>query len=296
MALMKKSALGRGLDALITMDDLKTGGSSSICEIELSKIQPNPEQPRSAFDEAALDELAVSIKALGVIQPITVRETGNDQYMIISGERRYRASLKAGLTQIPAYVKTAADENVVEMALIENIQREDLNAIEIALAYQKLIENYGLTQEQLSERVGKKRTTIANYVRLLKLPAEIQMGLKDRKIDMGHARALISVEDPEVQIALYEQIVSEGLSVRNVEELVKYVVAGGKLEDKKAEKQKADKAALPEGYDMLKEHLSSFFQTKVQLVCNNKGKGKITIPFSSEEELEKLISLLDNIK
>lgn len=293
---MKKSALGRGLDALITMDDLKTGGSSSICEIELSKIQPNPEQPRSAFDEAALDELAVSIKALGVIQPITVRETGNDQYMIISGERRYRASLKAGLTQIPAYVKTAADENVVEMALIENIQREDLNAIEIALAYQKLIENYGLTQEQLSERVGKKRTTIANYVRLLKLPAEIQMGLKDRKIDMGHARALISVEDPEVQIALYEQILSEGLSVRNVEELVKYVVAGGKLEDKKAEKQKADKAALPEGYDMLKEHLSSFFQTKVQLVCNNKGKGKITIPFSSEEELEKLISLLDNIK
>lgn len=296
MALMKKSALGRGLDALITMDDLKTGGSSSICEIELSKIQPNPEQPRSAFDEAALDELAVSIKALGVIQPITVRETGNDQYMIISGERRYRASLKAELTQIPAYVKTAADENVVEMALIENIQREDLNAIEIALAYQKLIENYGLTQEQLSERVGKKRTTIANYVRLLKLPAEIQMGLKDRKIDMGHARALISVEDPEVQIALYEQILSEGLSVRNVEELVKYVVAGGKLEDKKAEKQKADKAALPEGYDMLKEHLSSFFQTKVQLVCNNKGKGKITIPFSSEEELEKLISLLDNIK
>lgn len=296
MALMKKSALGRGLDALITMDDLKTGGSSSICEIELSKIQPNPEQPRSAFDEAALDELAVSIKALGVIQPITVRETGNDQYMIISGERRYRASLKAGLTQIPAYVKTAADENVVEMALIENIQREDLNAIEIALAYQKLIENYGLTQEQLSERVGKKRTTIANYVRLLKLPAEIQMGLKDRKIDMGHARALISVEDPEVQIALYEQILSEGLSVRNVEELVKYVVAGGKLEDKKAEKQKAEKAALPEGYDMLKEHLSSFFQTKVQLVCNNKGKGKITIPFSSEEELEKLISLLDNIK
>ena len=296
MALMKKSALGRGLDALITMDDLKTGGSSSICEIELSKIQPNPEQPRSAFDEAALDELAVSIKALGVIQPITVREIGNDQYMIISGERRYRASLKAGLTQIPAYVKTAADENVVEMALIENIQREDLNAIEIALAYQKLIENYGLTQDQLSERVGKKRTTIANYVRLLKLPAEIQMGLKDRKIDMGHARALISVEDPEVQIALYEQILSEGLSVRNVEELVKYVVAGGKLEDKKAEKQKAEKAALPEGYDMLKEHLSSFFQTKVQLVCNNKGKGKITIPFSSEEELEKLISLLDNIK
>lgn len=296
MAFMKKSALGRGLDALITMDDLRTGGSSSICEIELEKIQPNPNQPRSVFDETALEELATSIRALGVIQPITVKETDEGQYMIISGERRFRASLKAGLTQIPAYVKTAADENVVEMALIENIQREDLNAIEIALAYQKLIDQYGLTQEQLSERVGKKRTTIANYLRLLKLPAEIQMGLKDRRIDMGHARALLSVEDPEVQIALYEQIIAEGLSVRNVEELVKYVVSGGELDKKKAESVKAGKPALPEEFNLLKDHLSNFFQTKVQLVCNDKGKGKITIPFASEEELEKLISLLDNIK
>ena len=295
MALMKKSALGRGLDALITMDDLRTGGSSSICEIELSKIQPNPEQPRSVFDEESLDELTASIRSLGIIQPITVKETGNGQYLIISGERRYRASLKAGLTQIPAYVKTAEDDNVVEMALIENIQREDLNAIEIALAYQKLIDNYGLTQEQLSERVGKKRTTIANYLRLLKLPAEIQMGLKDKRIDMGHARALISVEDPEVQIALYEQILADGLSVRSVEELVKFIASGGELEKKKGEAKPAQ-PAMPDEFKLLREHLSSFFQTKVQLTCNNKGKGKITIPFSSEEELEKLISLLDNIK
>ncbi len=292
---MKKSALGRGLDALITMDDLRTGGSSSICEIELSKIQPNPEQPRSVFDEESLDELTASIRSLGIIQPITVKETGDGQYLIISGERRYRASLKAGLTQIPAYVKTAEDDNVVEMALIENIQREDLNAIEIALAYQKLIDNYGLTQEQLSERVGKKRTTIANYLRLLKLPAEIQMGLKDKRIDMGHARALISVEDPEVQIALYEQILADGLSVRSVEELVKFIASGGELEKKKGEVKPAQ-PAMPDEFKLLREHLSSFFQTKVQLTCNNKGKGKITIPFSSEEELEKLISLLDNIK
>ena len=195
---MKRSALGRGLDALITMDDLKTSGSSSISEIELSKIQPNPEQPRSVFEQS-LEELAASIRSLGVIQPITLKETGTDQYMIISGERRYRASLMAGLTSVPAYIRTAADDNVVEMALIENIQREDLNAIEIALAYQKLIETYGLTQEKLSERIGKKRATIANYLRLLKLPAEIQVGLKDKRIDMGHARALLPVEDPEVR-------------------------------------------------------------------------------------------------
>lgn len=189
MAAIKRSALGRGLDALITMEDLKTGGSSSISEISLSKIQPNPDQPRSMFEEEALEELATSIRSLGVIQPITLKEIGPDRYMIISGERRYRASLKAGLEEIPAYIKTAADEHVVEMALIENIQREDLNAIEIALAYQKLIDNYELTQEKLSERVGKKRTTIANYLRLLKLPAEIQVGLKDKKIDMEIGRA-----------------------------------------------------------------------------------------------------------
>jgi len=291
MSAMKRSALGRGLDALITMDDLKTGGSSSISEIALSKIQPNPDQPRTVFEEETLEELATSIRALGVIQPITLKEIGRDSYMIISGERRYRASLLAGLEQIPAYIKTAEDENVMEMALIENIQREDLNSIEIALAYQKLIDIYGLTQEKLSDRVGKKRTTIANYLRLLKLPAEVQMGLKDRKIDMGHARALISVDNPEVQLALYEQVLSDGLSVRNVEELVR-----GTVKPTKIKGEKTHKAMLPEEYNLLKEHLSRFFQTKVQLAYNDKGKGKITIPFASEEELEKLIGLLDKMK
>ncbi len=291
---MKRPALGRGLDALITMEEPKTSGSSSISEIELGKIQPNPDQPRSVFEAETLDELAASIRALGVIQPITLREIGADKYMIISGERRYRASLAAGLTTIPAYIRTAEDDNVVEMALIENIQREDLNAIEIALAYQKLIDQYGLTQERLSERVGKKRATIANYLRLLKLPAEIQVGLKDKRIDMGHARALIPVEDPEIQLALYEQIVQDGLSVRQVEEYVRGL-ADGTADVKTPSKAKA-KASTSEEFDLLKEHLSNFFQTKVQLVCNNKGKGKITIPFASEEELEKLISLLDTIK
>lgn len=293
---MKRSALGRGLDALITMDDLKTGGSSSISEIELSKIQPNPDQPRSVFEEETLEELAVSIRSLGVIQPITLKETGADKYMIISGERRYRASLMAGLERIPAYIKTAADENIVEMALIENIQREDLNSIEIALAYQKLIDSYGLTQEKLSERVGKKRATIANYLRLLKLPAEIQVGLKDKKIDMGHARALLPVEDPEVQLALYEQILAEGLSVRNVEEIVRGGVDVSALEQAKKDKPARQTPKLPEEFNLLKDHLSSFFKTKVQLVCNEKGKGKITIPFASEDELEKLIGLLDKLK
>jgi len=293
MAAIKRSALGRGLDALITMEDLKTGGSSSISEISLSKIQPNPDQPRSMFEEEALEELATSIRSLGVIQPITLKEIGPDRYMIISGERRYRASLKAGLEEIPAYIKTAADEHVVEMALIENIQREDLNAIEIALAYQKLIDNYELTQEKLSERVGKKRTTIANYLRLLKLPAEIQVGLKDKKIDMGHARALISVQDPEIQLALYEQILQDGLSVRQVEELVRNAAEAAVPE---AKDEQPKKKLLPEEYNLLKDHLSRFFNTRVNLSCNEKGKGKITIPFASEDELEQLIMLLDKLK
>ena len=292
---LKKSALGRGLDALITMDEFKTGGSSSISEIELSRIRPNPEQPRTTFEEETLEELATSIRSLGVIQPITLKEQEHGQYMIISGERRYRAAQKAGLTHIPAYIRTAEDDNVVEMALIENIQREDLNAIEIALAYQRLIENYGLTQEKLSERIGKKRTTITNYLRLLKLPAEIQVGLKDKRIDMGHARALIPVEDPEVQLALYEQILAENLSVRQVEDMVRNA-SEGEASVSRAQEKKPKRETISEEFSMLREHLSHFFNTPVQLVCNRKGKGRITIPFASEEELEKLISLLDKLK
>ena len=290
-----KNRLGRGLDALLTMDDLKTGGSSSINEIELSKIEPNPNQPRTIFEDDALDELAVSIRTYGIIQPITLKEIDTDKYMIIAGERRYRAAQKVGLAQIPAYIKTAADEHTAEIALIENIQREDLNAIEIALAYQKLIDSNGFTQEQLSERVGKKRTTIANYLRLLKLPAEIQVGLKNKRIDMGHARALISLDDPEVQLALYEQIIVQGMSVRNVEELVRNATEDRQLEAPNP--PKTSRKLLPDEYKLLMNHLSDFFQAKVKLTYNDEnGKGKVTIPFNSEEELEKIIGLLDRMK
>lgn len=295
--------LGRGLDALITIDEVKTEGSSSINEIELSKIQANPDQPRRAFDEEALEELAASIRQIGVIQPITLRQIDGDSYQIIAGERRYRASLLAELTSIPAYIKTAEDETVMEMALVENIQREDLNSIEIALAYQNLIESYNLTQEQLSERVGKKRTTIANYLRLLKLPAEIQMGIRDKKIDMAHARTLVTLDDPAAQLEVYELIQEEGLSVRKVEEYVRAIAKGEKLEDLLKEEKAVEsvkksgvKKATPEEFEILKNHLSKYFSTKVQLTCNDKGKGKISIAFKSEEELERIIAIFDQLK
>ncbi|MEN9919147.1 MAG: hypothetical protein RL662_1583 [Bacteroidota bacterium] len=299
----KKPALGRGLDALITMDEVKVEGSSSINEIALSSIQPNPDQPRRVFDEEALSELAVSIKQLGVIQPITLRKIDDDNYQIIAGERRYRASLLAGQETVPAYVRTADDEDVMEMALIENIQREDLNSIEIALAYQNLIEAYQLTQEQLSERVGKKRTTISNYLRLLKLPAEIQMAIRDKKIDMAHARTLVTIENPQVQLEVYELILEDELSVRKVEEYVRAINKGETLEDIIQEKETLDLAkkqkistATPEEFEVLKKHLSKFFEAKVQLTCNDKGKGKITITFASDDELERIITKFDQIK
>ena len=299
----KKSALGRGLDALINLDDVKTQGSSSINEVPLSKIHPNPDQPRRLFDEEALEELAASIKQVGVIQPITLRKLDDDNYQIIAGERRYRASLLIGLDSIPAYVKTAEDDNVMEIALIENIQREDLNSIEIALAYQNLIETYNLTQERLSERIGKKRTTIANYLRLLKLPAEIQMGIRDKKVDMAHARTLVTIEDPATQLEIYELILDEGLSVRKVEEYVRAINSGENLRDiirekeaVKSAKKSGVKASTPEEFELLKKHLSKFFKTKVQLVCSENGKGKISIPFKSDEELEHIISVFDQLK
>lgn len=217
---MKHTGLGRGLDALIDTSRVNTSGSSSINEVDLSLIVANPDQPRRSFDEEALSELAQSIREHGVISPITVRRNEDGTYMIIAGERRFRAAKMAKLTTIPAYIRTAKDDQVMEMALIENIQRENLDAIEIALAYQRLIDDYQLTQEQLSERVGKKRATIANYLRLLRLPAEIQIGLKEHKIEMGHARALLGLESAEEQLKLYQRILSEGLSVRKVEEVV----------------------------------------------------------------------------
>lgn len=289
----KKNALGRGLDALITLDDTETSGSSSINEINLSNITANPDQPRREFDEESLNELAASIKQIGVIQPITLRKIDDDTYQIIAGERRYRASLIAGLETIPAYIKTAADDEVMEMALVENIQREDLNSIEIALAYQNLIDSLSLTQEQLSERVGKKRATIANYLRLLKLPAEVQMGIKNRKIDMGHARALVTITDPVEQLAVYNRTLKDGLSVRKVESLVKAINEG---EDKTVTNKKTSTASISSDYDLLKEHLSSYFDTEVQFTYNKKGKGKITIPFNSEEELAKIMVMFDKIQ
>ena len=288
----KKQALGRGLNALITMDNNETKGSSFISEVDIDKIKPNPDQPRVDFDDDTMEELAASIKKIGVIQPITLRELEDGTYQIIAGERRYRASLMLQLKRIPAYVKTVNDEDVMEMALVENIQREDLNAIEIALTYQKLIDSQSLTQEQLSERVGKKRATIANYMRLLRLPAELQIGIKDKKIDMGHARALLAIPDPEVQLKIYNRIIKEGLSVRKVEAIVKNEVA--QLANKNKPAKPTQKTS--EDFDALKNHLSRFFNTPVEFQYSKTGKGKITIPFSSNEDLERIIGMFDVIK
>ena len=296
MAVHKKYALGRGLDALISTDtEIKTSGSSSINEIELDKISVNPNQPRRDFDPIALQELADSIAEIGIIQPITLRKVNDNSYQIIAGERRYRASVLAGLKTIPAYIRTADDENVMEMALIENIQREDLNSLEIALAYQHLIEQYGLTQERLSERIGKKRTTIANYLRLLKLPATIQVALKNKEIDMGHARALLALDDPKIQIRIFNDIISHGYSVRKVEEIVKAFSNGENVEiNGKKIASKGNK--LSEEYTLLQNHLFTFFGTKVQLSCSPKGKGKISIPFNNEADLERIMEILDSLK
>lgn len=297
----KKNALGRGLDALITFNEGESQGSTSINEVELSKISPNPDQPRRVFDEESLEELAVSIQKIGLIQPVTLRRESDDSYQIIAGERRYRASLMAGLTSIPAYIKAAGDDELMEMALVENIQREDLNSIEIALAYQNLIDSLSLTQEQLSERVGKKRTTITNYLRLLKLPAEVQMGVKDKKIDMGHARALVTMNDPVAQLSLYNLILEDGLSVRRVEAIVREYSEGKPINGKSTEKGTEKKNSTPkksfaDDFDALKQHLSNYFKTDVQFNYNKSGKGKITISFSSAEDLERIIGMFDTMK
>ena len=288
------TGLGRGLGALIDTENISTSGSSSISEVEMRLIFANPNQPRSYFDEDALTELAASIRELGVISPITLRKNDDGTYLIIAGERRFRASKQVGLKTIPAYVKTAADEQVMEMALIENIQREDLNAIEIALTFYRLMEEYKLTQERLSERVGKKRATIANYLRLLRLPAEIQMGIKDKKIDMGHARAILGLNDPAVQLHLYESIIQNDFTVRKVEELVRLYLETGSLEAKPKEGSANSVKKLQE-FDDLQVQLTKVFGTKVQFQCNSDGKGKISIPFASDEELARIMELFDKI-
>ncbi|MHB9056008.1 MAG: ParB/RepB/Spo0J family partition protein [Paludibacteraceae bacterium] len=290
----KNIGLGRGLGALMDMDTVGMSGPSSINEVELNLISPNPNQPRSHFDEEALAELASSIKELGVISPITLRKNEDDTYMIIAGERRYRAARLIGLRTIPAYIKTAADDQVMEMALIENIQREDLNAIEIALTFYRLIQEYKLTQERLSDRVGKKRATIANYLRLLHLPAEIQMGLKNRKIDMGHARAILGISEPATQLKLYNLILKNNYPVRVVEEMVRNYMEIGKFQAKQNITKPNNLNGLKELGD-LKNQLSTIFNTKVQLTCDEKGKGKITILFSDDEQLMKIMQLIDRI-
>lgn len=296
MAQKKKLALGRGLDALISTNEIvHTQGSSSINEIDIDLIHANPNQPRREFNQDALVDLATSIKEIGLVQPITLRKMENDTYQIIAGERRFRASKIANLSTIPAYIRTADDEQLMEMALVENIQREDLNSVEIALAYQHLIEEYKLTQDQLSDRIGKNRTTIANYLRLLKLPAIIQVGLKNKKIDMGHARALLGLESPKTQIKLYEEIIEHGYSVRKVEELVKALTLGETITSK-GRKITPPKAHLSSEYVALKKNLSNLFHTKVQFTCSEKGKGKISIPFGNEKDLEHIVDLLDKLK
>jgi ParB family chromosome partitioning protein len=291
---LKRSALGRGLDSLISMDDVPARGSSAINDIALSQITPNPEQPRSTFDEEALDELAASIRELGIIQPLSLRKIGPESYQIIAGERRYRAAVKAGLASVPAYIRTASDAELTEMALIENIQREDLNAIEIALTFKKLIDQYNLTQERLSERIGKKRATVANFLRLLKLPAEVQLGLRDKRVDMGHARALLTISDPALQLKLYNEILKNDLSVRRVEELAKAYQNG--TQPQQHDKPTNQSRLSSDDFDILKKHLSATFQTKVQFSCTPSGKGKITFPFSNDDELQRLITIFDNIK
>ena len=289
----KQFQLGRGLDALISTEAIRTSGSSSIGEISHSQIEPNPNQPRREFSEESLLELSESIREIGIVQPITLRQTDEDRYQIIAGERRFRASQLAGKDTIPAYIITADDESTMEMALVENIQREDLNALEIALAYQKLIEQNNLSQEQLSKRVGKGRATIANFLRLLKLPAPVQMALKEKRIDMGHARALLSLDDPKQQIEVFKEIQKNDYSVRQVEEIVRRIKEEGLTEPSAKEPSKQTENVAV--FSQLKKQLTHFFQTPVQLTCTAKGNGKISIKFKDEQELERIISIFDKL-
>ena len=283
----KKKALGRGLDALISTDFVKTQGSSSINEVPLSQIHANPDQPRRDFDQESLEELAESLREIGIIQPITLRKMAEGDYQIIAGERRFRAAGIAGLKTIPAYIRTADDENVMAMALIENIQREDLNSMEVALACQNLLEVYNMTQEQLSSRIGKKRATIANYIRLLKLPAEIQVALKNKQIDMGHARALLAIDDPMKQLQLFHELTRYGYSVRMVEDKARQMNEN----QPKARKSAADDSLAPLG-----RQLSKFLGAPVKVKSNAKGAGSISISFKDDDDLARLMQLFDRLK
>lgn len=292
----KKKGLGKGLSALlesaetdITLSALdgKTSANSgvlgSIAQVDISSIETNPFQPRTEFEKEALIDLTNSIKVHGIIQPITLRKMGRGNYQIISGERRFRAAQLAGLTQVPCYIRVADDQTMLEMAIVENLQREDLNAIEIALSFKRLIDECNLTQEQLSEKVGKNRSTVTNYLRLLKLPLPVQVALRENKISMGHARALLSISDEDKQLAALETILEENLSVRKVEELVKE--KGAKDASKSSiELTKTEKRAV--------ESLAKLLDTKVLVTMNNRGKGKIVIDFKTDVEFGRILKLL----
>ena len=290
----KKQALGRGLSALlaipenedINLNDNASTVVGSIASISLDSIEANPFQPRTEFEEQALIELSTSIKHQGIIQPITVRKIGHDKYQLISGERRLRASKLAGLEEIPSYIRIATDSQMLEMALVENIQRENLNAIEVALSYQALIDECKLTQEQMSEKVGKNRTTITNYLRLLKLPAEIQLDIHDDKISMGHARAIITLDNIEQQLIITKQIVEKGLSVREVEKMVRLI------NNPEEKKNKKTTNTLPETYHAAKKLLGHHLLAKIDIKRNNRGRGNIVIPFTSDKDFERILELL----
>ena len=292
----KKPALGRGLSALL--EDQKTDITQkekvstektvgSVAEIAISQIEANPFQPRTKFEEEALAELAQSIKELGIIQPVTVRKMGYDTYQLISGERRFRASQIAGLKSIPAYIRIANDQSMLEMALVENIQRANLDAIEVAISYQRLIEECSLTQEELSQRVGKQRSTISNYLRLLKLPAAIQNAIRDGQISMGHARALVNIDSEEAQLEVFQQILNETLSVRKTEELAKT--------QKNPAGKNHNSSVLPLSLTdkKLRATLSEHFKTNVRFQRKDVDKGRIVIPFESNQELEEILKTLE---
>ncbi len=291
----KRSALGRGLSAILESPetDITSADISgnyvvgAIANIPLEKIEANPFQPRNSFEENRLKELASSIKEQGIIQPITVRKLGFDKYQLIAGERRYRAAKLAGISTIPTFIRVANDQQMLEMALIENIHREDLNSLDIAISYQRLIEECSVTQEQLSSRVGKDRSTITNYIRLLKLPPQVQLALKQDKISMGHARAIISVENVDQQLEILNTIINKGLSVREVEQIVKKVNDPVKSNGKKVSGQ------LPEKHEALQTKLTDSLGTMIEIKRNNKGKGSIVIPFKSDNEFEKIISFFE---
>jgi len=289
--MVRKNALGRGLGALIEDAESPRISVSVINEIDIDMIEVNPFQPRKNFNEESLEELASSIREIGIIQPVTVRKLDESKFQLITGERRYKAAMMAGLSTIPAYVRTANDQNMLEMSLVENIQREDLDAIEVAISYRRLIEECNLTQENLSDRVGKKRSTITNYLRLLKLPAEIQLGLRDKIISMGHARAIINIPDPETQLDIFRSVIKNDFSVRKVEDIVRKL-GNSSTATKKTKKEEVK----PKEYIELQKQLVDFFQTEVELKRSNNGKGKIVISFKSDEDLERILFIFDNLK